>query len=50
MPGSQITVRVSFRVTAENVREAQAKVREIIEHGREAHDGAVEWSWAEAGK
>lgn len=42
----RLSVPVTFFVTSESLEEARDKVRQVIEHGKEFHNGDIEWEWS----
>ena len=45
-PQKRFPVPVRFSVNADSLEEARDRVRQVIEHGREAHDPDIEWEWS----
>lgn len=45
-PQKKHPVPVRFFVKADSLEEARDKVRQVIEHGKEAHDPQIEWEWS----
>lgn len=45
-PQKRLLVPVRFLVKADSLEEARDKVRQVIEHGKEAHDPEIEWEWS----
>ena len=45
-PQQKRPVPVRFFVKADSLEEARDKVRQVIEHGKEAHDPEIEWEWS----
>lgn len=45
-PQKKRPVPVRFFVEADSLEEARDKVRQVIEHGKAAHDPEIEWEWS----
>jgi hypothetical protein len=42
---NRLSIPVRFLVAADSLTEARDKVRQLIEHGKEAHNGDIDWEW-----